>query len=230
MKYISKTSEPNSLLRHRAKPYSSFDNISLDDKEELRQSLLSEQGCICCYCTKRIPEKIEKDGRVSYDMKVEHYKSQEHFTALQLSYTNLHGACTGNEGKPKKLQTCDTKKGSLEITIKLLSNQPNCETLLKYNSDGEIRSAIDDVEINRQLNEVLNLNMQSLKDNRQEVYTLVQEKVRNESKKFRNDKASFSHFLEQEKINWSVRTDNKHRPFCMVAIYYLNKKIRQNQS
>lgn len=222
MKQVNKTAEPNSLLQHRAKQFSNFDNIPLDTKEEIRQSLLAEQGHICCYCMKRIPE------HTSPYMKVEHYKCQANFGNLQLTYSNLIGACTGNEGQPKIKQTCDTKKGDLELTINLTSNLPSCETLFKYNAEGEISSINDNAEIDRQLNEILNLNMQTLRDGRSEIYLEVQEKIRVESKKFKNDKASFTKLLEQERSKWLNRIDNKHRPYCMVAVYCLTKKLRHN--
>lgn len=229
MKQINKSQEPNSLVQHRAQQFADFSNIPNNTKEDLRQSLLAEQGHICCYCMKRIPEKVTNDGIVSYEMKIEHFQSQTGFSNLQLTYTNLLGACTGNEGKPKKLQTCDTKKGSDILTINLLTNNPSCETLFKYNADGEISSANNDDEINRQINEVLNLNMQTLKDGRREIYLEVQKEVEVKSKQMANKQLKLN-FFTQERDKWLNRTDNKHRQFCMVAVYYLNKKIRQNQN
>jgi uncharacterized protein (TIGR02646 family) len=222
MKQIIKNAEPNSLLQHRATKFANFDNIPLATKEELRQSLLSEQGHICCYCMKRIPE------HTSPYMKVEHYKCQDNFGALQLTYSNLFGACTGNEGQPKTKQTCDTKKGNVELSINPTSTLPICETLFKYNADGEISSITDNEDVNRQLNEVLNLNMQTLKDGRREIYLQVQGRVIQESKK--SNKASFVKFLAIEKAKWLERTDNQYRPYCSVAVYYLTKKIKKNQN
>lgn len=222
MKQIVKKEEPNSLLQHRASQFANFDNIPLATKEELRQSLLSEQGHICCYCMKRIPE------HTSPYMKVEHYKCQDNFGAFQLTYSNLLGACTGNEGQPKIKQTCDTKKGNADLTISPTATLPICEALFKYNAEGEISSIIDNADINRQLNEVLNLNMQTLKDGRREIYLQVQRRVIQESKK--PNKASFVKFLEQEIVKWLERTDNKHRPYCSVAVYYLTKKIKSNRN
>jgi len=231
MKRIIKSAEPQSLVQHRANQPAYFDNLPPVAKDDLRQGLLSEQGYICCYCMKRIPEKVEKNGVVSYDMKVEHFKCKDSFSELQLTYSNLLGACTGNEGKPKKLQTCDTKKGnSTELTINPIARLPICETLFKYNAEGEISSIDGDAAIDKQLNEVLNLNMQTLKDGRSEVFLEVQEKIKVESKKFKNDKAGFVRHLEMEKKYWLNQSDNKYRPYCMVAIYYLNKKSRQNQN
>jgi len=222
MKQIIKLQEPNSLLQHRVKQFANFDNIPNTTKEELKQNLLSEQGHICCYCMRRIPEKS------SPYMKVEHYKCQDNFQDLQLDYKNLLGACTGNEGQPKKLQTCDTKKNNENLSIDPLNTNPSCETLFKFNSEGEMSSISDDEAINKQINAILNLNMQSLKDARKEVYYVVQERVRAESKKTKKDKSAFLRFLNQELQVWQSKTDGKYRPYCLVAIYYLTKKLRSN--
>lgn len=222
MKQITKLQEPNSLLQHRAQQFANFDNIPNATKEELKQSLLLEQGHICCYCMRRIPEKS------SPYMKVEHYKCQDHFQGLQLDYRNLFGACAGNEGQPKKLQTCDTKKANENLTINPINTNPSCETLFKFNSEGEMSSISDDEAVNRQINVILNLNMQSLKDARKEVYYAVQERVRAESKRTKKDKSAFLRFLNHELKVWQNKTDGKYKPYCLVAIYYLTKKLRNN--
>ena len=211
MKQIVKNQPPKSFIEFCNKPFAIYDGSDFP-KDDLRQSLLSEQGHICCYCMKRIPEHS------SPYMKVEHYKCQDNFGALQLTYTNLFGACTGNEGQPKIKQTCDTKKGNVELTISPTSTLPICETLFKYNAEGEISSINGDAEINRQLKDVLNLNMQTLKDGRSEIYLEVQERVRLESKRTKKDKASFVKFLEQEKVKWCLR---KSRSFSMPMSWML---------
>ena len=222
MKQIVKLNEPNSLVEHRAKEHSNFDNIPLTVKEQLRQNLLSEQGHICCYCMKRIPESNPPN------LKVEHFCCQADYNHLQLNYSNLFASCTGNEGQTKIKQTCDTKKGNSILTLNPISNPPNCESLFKFNADGEISLLVENADINRQINEILNLNMQTLKDNRREIYLEVQRNVEAESRKLGNKQLRLSYF-EKEKAKWLTRSDNKFKPFCMVAVYYLNKKIRQNQ-
>lgn len=224
MKQITKIQPPKSFVEFCNKTHAIYDGSDFP-KEELRQNLLSEQGHICCYCMKRIPEKIVDDNIVTYEMKVEHFKCQELHEDLRLTYSNLFGACTGNEGNPKKLQTCDTSKGNLDLTINPTSTAPNCETIIKYDADGEIYT--DNDEINRQLNEVLNLNMQTLKESRKAIYLEVQKKVELESRKYA-DRNLKKNFFEQEKTKWLTRTTGKHKPYCMVAVYYLNKKIHAN--
>ena len=227
MKQINKIQEPQSLMQHRSNRPAFYHNLPLAATNDLRANLLSEQGHICCYCMKRIPQKIEIDGTISYEMKIEHYKCQDNYSALQLNYSNLLGACTGNEGNPKKLQTCDTKKGNADITINPISANHNCEGQIKNLSNGEIHT--DDPIIEKELNDVLNLNMQTLVDGRREVFETVQTKVENESKKY-NDKNMKVKYFEKELLWWLSLDGGKFKPYCMVAVYYLSKKIRQNQN
>jgi len=226
MKQIIKLAEPNSLTQHRAKAHSSYSNLPISVKEELRDNLLIEQGYLCCYCMKRIPEKNNLGGCIHSDMKIEHYKCQDDFKNSQLTYENLLGACMGNEGRSKHLQTCDTKKGNLSLKINPISSFPNCETLFKYNSDGEISSINGDVEINKQINDVLNLNMQTLKDNRKQIYLEVQKRVESESKKHNTKQLRIKYF-SQERDKWLMKINGKYKEFCMVAVYYLTKKIKK---
>lgn len=62
MKWIQKSDEPQEVLQwkqkfrnrhHRMADYSDL-NDNLEIKGQLKASLLSEQGYICCYCSKRI--------------------------------------------------------------------------------------------------------------------------------------------------------------------------------
>ena len=56
MRQISKRVEPKSLTQHRANKPAYYEGLPFAAKDELRQTLLSEQGHLCCYCLKRIPE------------------------------------------------------------------------------------------------------------------------------------------------------------------------------
>jgi uncharacterized protein (TIGR02646 family) len=229
MKRINKIPEPKSLIRHRANRPSDYNNLPQKDKDELRQNFLLEQGHICCYCMKRIPEKVDIGRCLSDGMKVEHFQCQDNFPELDLTYSNMFGACTGNKGKPKNLETCDTKKGNQELTINLITNSPNCESLFKYNAEGEISSINGDEEINRQLKEVLNLNMETLKTARSEIFLEVQKRVEEESKNINKKNLKIKYFIK-ERDKWLNKTSKQYKEFCMVAVYYLTKKIRQYHS
>jgi len=93
MKQINKNSkEPVSLTEHRATQHANFDNLPKDD---IRASLLQEQGHICCYCMKRIPEANAKPST-----KIEHFLCQADYEAEELNYKNMLLACSGQEGYP----------------------------------------------------------------------------------------------------------------------------------
>lgn len=105
MKAITKGDEPRSLTQHRCNTHSDYDNYA--DKDGLRKALVAEQGGICCYCMQRIHP-------TAGSMKIEHWHCQENYSAEQLNYRNLLGACMGNEGEPRKEQHCDTYNRSLK--------------------------------------------------------------------------------------------------------------------
>ena len=101
MKQIFKNKEPNSLIEHRAKG-GNFNDLK---KDELRECLLNEQGYICCYCMKRIPQKLkpEEIEKHTPDCKIEHFKCQSGNPDLTLNYQNLLISCNGYQGYPQKM-------------------------------------------------------------------------------------------------------------------------------
>lgn len=209
MKRIDKSKQPQSLLQHRRKQFADYDNYA--EKDELRESLLTEQGHICCYCMQRIS---------SDRMKIEHWQSQDEYPQFQLDYNNLLGACQGGHGSPMHLQHCDTKKGNTKITINPTDKNINCEDVIKYLATGKIYS--EDRVIDKDLNDVLNLNMQTLANNRKEVLEIVLNQLKSEYPKVDWTVAILNKKIQQ----WSNRQeDGKYKPYCQIVIYYLKKKL-----
>jgi len=142
MKYIEKYPEPQELLdwKENDKMYKrghpNWDRIPSGVKQTVRETLLAEQGYICCYC-----ERIIQEG----DCHIEHIKPKgapeyEHFLA---EYDNLLCSCQFElaKGEPKH---CARRKGNWydeELFISPL--QPNCETRFKYTHDGHIYATIE---------------------------------------------------------------------------------------
>ena len=209
MKKIVKQSEPISLTEHRSKPYADYDNYS--DKDKLRESLLEEQGYICCYCMRRI---------MMGQMKIEHWKPQSKYTCLQLDYKNLLGACKGNEGARLHKQHCDTKKGQAEIIINPTEENQNCESLIIYRSTGEIYSPNE--SINYDLDKTLNLNLDSLVTKRKNELDLIFELLK---KKFPD--RIWDQIYLQELINQlsAKNEDEVYSEYCQVAISYLQSQV-----
>ncbi len=215
MKQIHKGNPPQPLEEHKAQSHASYDNYP--EKHELRQKLWEEQGYICCYCMKRIPERALNPG-----CKIEHFLCQSKHREEELNYKNMLVSCTGKEGYPKHLQTCDTKKGSQDLSYSPCDQSKNIEDLIKYTSDGDIYS--DDTQLNKDLDKVLNLNVNELKENRREIYKAVQDRIIKEGKNVGNKRIS-KRFLEKEKQFLLNKKDGKLKEYCMVGVYVINKKL-----
>jgi uncharacterized protein (TIGR02646 family) len=205
MKYIRKGKEPDSLTQHRLKPHSDYDNYK--EKDNLRQTLLKEQGYICCYCMQRI--NMDK-------MKIEHWHPQSKLPDKQLDYKNILGACMGNEGQPEHLQHCDTQKGDKIITIN--PTNENCESFIKFSVSGKISS--DNELVNKDLNETLNLNQETLRKNREAV---LDEAIKSFQKRHAGQWTR--EILEREISRWSSSNNGVYKPYCQIVVYYFQKKL-----
>lgn len=146
MLYIKKGNEPSSLTEYRKKTFVSYNEC--DKKDDIRESLLKEQGCLCAYCMRKITKQ---------KMKIEHWYPEDKLSESErLNYKNMLGVCMGHiEGQKGSDDTCDThKKNSV---IKINPTDPKMIAKIKYKSrSGEIYS--DDEEIQRDLDVILNLN------------------------------------------------------------------------
>lgn len=181
------------------------------DKETLRTQLHNEQRGICCYCMQRI-----KDSPTS--VKIEHVKCQTKHPDLQLKYSNLLGACTGGQGQPPSFQHCDTKKGSQDISLNPSNNPPNVSAMVKYGTDGTVSS--ENAALDRDLNAVLNLNLSRLKTARKAV--LDGFRIGGDAKKWSK------RYVENMLADWNgTGSVGDLRPFCGVAIYWLEKRLKK---
>lgn len=95
-----------------------------------------------------------------------------------LDYRIILGFCYGNEGHPKREQTCDAHRGNENLTVDPFNE--SSISLIKYQSDGTIYS--DDVDINKDLDITLNLNYNGpgvyLKENRKEALAACKDKLK----------------------------------------------------
>jgi uncharacterized protein (TIGR02646 family) len=226
MKHIKKNKEPKSLLSYRSSndPNKKYDNYR--DKDGLGKSLLEEQGNICCYCMQRIPDK---KGR----FKIEHWEPQSLCPERQLIYENLLASCLGGEGGPKHMQHCDTSKADRKITIN--PTDPRCESLITftrksksenldfkraatYSLSGEITS--DDPKIKKELNEILNLNLQTIVENRRAAFEVFMVFFR------KNNPGTWNRqIIEKEIEKWSAPSNKPYKPYCQIVVYYLKTKL-----
>jgi uncharacterized protein (TIGR02646 family) len=209
MRNIQKQSEPISLTQHRCQSNADYDNYA--DKDDLRKSLVVEQKGICCYCMQRIRP-------TSQEMKIEHCLCQDNYEEKQLDYQNLLGACLGNEGKPKREQHCDTRKGNSNISFNPSNPVDNIESKIKYLGDGTIKS--DEPQINQEINDTLNLNQSLLKKNRKAVL---------DGLKVFMDQSPPTGKIRKKLQEWNGDHDTELKEYCQVTVYYLRKKLNQRK-
>ena len=211
MRAIVKGPEPPSLTAHRLTPSGGYEDYP--DKDTLRCSLSAEQWGLCCYCMGRIRPDASS-------MKIEHWRSQARYPREQLSYQNMLGACPGGEGQPPGLQHCDTRKGDRDLRWNPADSSRDIASRLGYRADGAIVS--DDCEFDRQLNDVLNLNLPVLKQRRKGVLDAVLEWWKREKSRLRGPVSRRR--IERERDRYAAGT-GELTPYCQVAVWWLQQRI-----
>ncbi len=206
MRNIRKGHEPRSLTEHRRKTAADYRNYT--DKDALRQHLVDEQRGICCYCMSRIRPTAE-------GMKIEHWQCQVNYPGRQLDYRNLLGACRGGEGRPGRDQHCDTYKGNAELSINPADPACNVEGLIKFPGSGKIKS--DDPAIDRELNEVLNLNHPQLVANRKATLDSFCQAIGRQNRN--------NGWFNRKLTEWRGDGGGELEPFSQVVVYYLCRKL-----
>lgn len=209
---IEKTKEPKSWTMHRLTEGSQYEASS-----DLRDSLLVEQGDICAYCMRRIPVA---DSGTSETTRIEHVRPQSQLSREEaMDYRNMVICCPGAMASTSKKDChCDRHKG--EIPISFTPFDPNFINTISYRSDGTIEST--NKEYDRELNEVLNLNVGILKANRKAVRKQLIDTLGSRTWK----KSDIEKIL---KIYSSKDAEGKKKEYCGVVIQYLSKKLRQFQ-
>lgn len=200
MLLIKKGNTPKELVEYKNSGNTSYE--SFQGKDAIRDSLISEQNRLCAYCMGKINTE---------NMKIEHFKSQSKYPKLQLEYSNMLGCCDGGQGKPKKQQTCDTFKGDLELLLNPADEADFKKMHIYYTDDGSIFS--ENEEFNKQLNSVLNLNTNLLKNNRKDM--IESAKLALSLKRGTRTKSEISNLIQKYK--------SQHKPYYGVAVYYLEK-------
>ena len=133
MKRITKRAEPRQFtdwksedkMTHRP----NWKRLRAPLKTVIHESLMSEQGFICCYCESRIGAD---------DSHVEHFRPKEEYRDLQLDYSNLLCSCLRERSSGEPVH-CGHRKGSWFDEEALISPlQEGCDTRFTFTANGEI--------------------------------------------------------------------------------------------
>jgi uncharacterized protein (TIGR02646 family) len=220
MKKITKGEAPQALVVYATTTpgasYSGYvdkDLVSGKDKP-LKNSILEEQGFICCYCNRAIgidsmsvehfiPQKRASDSELSDET----HKNNE------LNYDNLLGSC--NSG----IRNCSGIRGNKKLTIN--PTLESCESIVKFYNNG-IAYSENDVQ-NNEIENILKLNDKSLPASRAVVVKYAKDRV---DKKILSA-IDISKVVQEEMEFWKAKSEGRFHQFCMTAIHYLYSRIRQ---
>ena len=140
MKYIKKNKPPQNFIEWKKlanKDWQpNWNNFQKPEKTSVHNSLLTEQGFICCYCGRRINQT---------DSHIEHLKPRNKYPDLTLDYTNLIASCQGESENPPPIPVhCGHKKAEwYEETLMVSPLDSNCGDFFHYTDDGQILPTTD---------------------------------------------------------------------------------------
>ena len=168
MKFINKGPEPPEMTvwRNRARParHPRWKNARRV-KPKIREALLQEQGCLCCYCEARVG-----DGNGH----VEHLKPRSLFPDLEADYSNLLCSCQGGNPDCDEETHCGHRKSDWydeDLFVSPLDS--DCEGRFSYTSDGDMRPADESDAGAETTIERLGLNTRELREYRREALEAV---------------------------------------------------------
>ena len=164
MRRINKGSPPASFITYSKSAGAAFETMPANVKDDLKMALLNEQGWVCGYCQRRVVDKSR--------MKIEHFCEQSICNGengmpdSRLDYGNLLAVCLGDAGYNGL--HCDSSKSQFGpltgLPIAISPWNPAHMAALEYRSSGRLISTIS--RHDWELNEILNLNMPLLRDQR----------------------------------------------------------------
>ena len=167
MLYIQKKTPPGAMLRKVSslKSSNAWKSINIGNtdairdafnelpKEEIRRSLLEEQHYLCAYCMR----KIEDNGLKT---SIEHWYPLSKDKDKALDYKNMLAVCDGGRnwsGTGKKILCCDAYKSDEDELTILPLNKLQMDKIV-YDTNGFIKTAPNDSDIDKDITEKLHLN------------------------------------------------------------------------
>ena len=131
MKHFVKGDEPVALTEWKALANEhwqpTYGDLSGAVKEAVKESLLAEQGRICCYCERRLNEG---------DLHIEHLAPQSSPAVDPLDYSNMICSCQ-NQLKKGDPRHCGNLKEN--NTLSLTPLDADCEEHFTYTHNGTIQ-------------------------------------------------------------------------------------------
>jgi len=136
MKYIQKGIEPEELTDWKSHANDDwqpdYDSMGGQLKNAVKESLMQEQGYLCCYCERRL---------ILHDSHIEHFNPQSNDEIDPLDYSNLLCSCQNRlkKGEPRHCGNLKDKWFDSELLVSPFDRE--CENRFSFKADGKIKSA-----------------------------------------------------------------------------------------
>ena len=137
MKHIIKYSEPQTFTDWKALANEdwqpSYNDLSGYSKKAVKDSLMEEQGYLCCYCERRLTPE---------DSHIEHLRPQSDLAVDPLDFANMLCSCQNqlNKGDPRH---CGNLKDDWFVTLLLVSPlDSGCESRFSFIGNGAIKPSL----------------------------------------------------------------------------------------
>jgi uncharacterized protein (TIGR02646 family) len=181
-------------------------------KNRLMETLVDEQGGLCCYCGRDIGTSPNPDPNSCH---LEHFRPQSKYHDLATEYGNIHASCNS------KLNCGHHKKDDFD--------EDNCISPLEvdeerfvYTLEGEVCPKDQNDEAVVYMIKILNLNHEALMNKRKNLLTIFQsmsppDLSLDEIKKLR------SSYQERD-------ANHRHQAFRQVLTYYIDNNLMSTRN
>ncbi len=159
MKHIIKNQEHTEFTQWKSgKTTTKWERLAQSPhvKAALHQSLMQEQGMICCYCETALVKSYSH---------IEHFVPRSLDASLTFDYNNLLCSCQVNVERGTPL-TCGNAKGNISDKNIISPLEADCATHFTFSYDGIIKGK--DIR-GQETIKILNLNEPNLVDKRKEL-------------------------------------------------------------
>lgn len=133
MKHITKRGEPESFAKWKASGTAEwqpeYSNMPSQIKSVLKSALISEQGCICCYCESKLADK---------NSHIEHFKPQSNSEADPLDFKNMLCSCQNQLKRGEPLHCGNYKSNWFDAELLISPLNRNCEDHFSFTGNGGI--------------------------------------------------------------------------------------------
>ena len=210
-----------------------YKKLSGARKVRVVNQLMQDQGYLCAYCMRRIPDKRDSERGVKdpTEVRIEHWDARNRVGGTTcgafgaLDYYNMLAVCSGNQNSPlnkKSKLTCDAKCGNRKLTVNPLD--ASTLTTIYYTEDGYIKAS--DPVIDDDLNVGLNLNCTKdavqLPAERKKVLEVIQEEIMSEIE-------NGNSFLEccTSLYNELMLIDDEKPPYIGISLWWLKDTVNK---